>query len=128
MDQQAPVVSVPAKTDPNEVTKLSPLEETIFKSWAKANGIDDVDDPESHYDYRGFFKASGGKVHPPGSVEHFPDTFKQHGHPTFSIESQYSKGPFDGGLWAGNHFIQPMKMDPSHLISHLIPNVMVKSH
>lgn len=97
-----------------ETTMLSPMEEALFKSWGKANGIEDVDAPESFYDYRGFYKATNGAVHPPGAVEHFPDTFKQHGHPTFSIESIYSKGPFDGGMWVGENYIPEMKPAVAH--------------
>lgn len=37
--------------------------------------------------------------------QHWPDTFKQHGHPTFSVESQYSKGPNDGGRWNGDVYV-----------------------
>lgn len=98
----------------NETTMLSPIEEALFKSWTKANQIQDADAPEAHYDYRGFFKSTNGAVHPPGSVEHFPDTFKQHGHPTFSIESIYSKGPSDGGMWAGDQYIPEMTPAVSH--------------
>lgn len=96
-----------------ETTKLSPLEEALFAAWTKANGIKDADKPESFYDYKGFFKATNGKNHPPGAIEHFPDTFKQHGHPTFSVESKYSKGPHDGGMWAGDKYIPqpPMAVD-----------------
>ena len=97
-----------------ETTLLSPIEEALFNAWGKANGIEDVDAPESSYDYRGFFKATNGAVHPPGSVEHFPDTFKQHGHPTFSVESIYSKGPHDGGMWAGETYLPEMKPAVSH--------------
>src|SRR3990167_2771742 len=112
----------PEKPDPGvleaqkqaETTLLSPIEEQLFKSWTKANGIEDVDAPESSYDYRGFFKTTNGAVHPPGSVEHFPDTFKQHGHPTFSIESIYSKGAHDGGMWQGENYIPEMKPEVSH--------------
>lgn len=112
----------PPKPDPgvleaqkqSETTMLSPIEEQLFKSWAKANQIEDVDDPQSFYDYRGFFKVTNGAVHPPGSVEHFPDTFKQHGHPTFSIESIYSKGPFDGGMWVGEKYVPEMKPAVGH--------------
>src|SRR5262245_13980 len=86
-----------------EVTPLSPLEELSFRRWAQQNQITDVDHPQSFYDYRGYWKSTGGKPHKPG--DHFPDTFKQHGHPTFSVESQYSKGPWDGGMWAGETFI-----------------------
>lgn len=120
MEQKQP--QAPPKPDPGvelaqkqaETTLLSPIEEALFKSWTKANQIKDADAPEAHYDYRGFFKTTNGAVHPPGSVEHFPDTFKQHGHPTFSIESIYSKGPFDGGMWAGDQFIPEMKPAISH--------------
>lgn len=92
----------PALQQKAETTKLTPLEEVLFKNWAVANGIKDVDEPNNFYDYRGFFKHTNGQVHPPGSSEHFPDTFKQHGHPTFSHDSKYSKGPLDGGMYAGD--------------------------
>ena len=86
-----------------ERTALTPAEELAFQQWAKANRITDVDHPDSHYDYRGYWKsvaAQGGdqrKAYDDGL--HFPDTFKQHGHPTFSVESKYSRGPSDGGRW-----------------------------
>lgn len=81
---------------PSETTSLSPLEELMFQRWLQQNKITDSDNPQSHYDYRGFFKS--GQDYSEGS--HFPDTFKQHGHPTFSDESQYAT-PFDpqGGIW-----------------------------
>lgn len=90
---------------PNEVTKLTPAEEANFQNWAKQNNIPDVDHPDSFYDYRGFWKMSKGLPHAPGSDQHFPDTFKQHGHPTFSNESAYAKG--DGGHWQGDTFVPP---------------------
>ena len=86
-----------------ETTRLNKVEESEFRAWAKRNGITDVDHPDSHYDYRGYWKSVRGADHPQG--EHFPDTFKQHGHPTFSVESQYSRGPNDGGHWQGDQFI-----------------------
>lgn len=86
-----------------ETTTLAPSEERQFQSWARTNKIADVDHPDSHYDYRGFWKESGGQSVQFG-VDHFPDTFKQHGHPTFSVESKYSKGPTDGGTWDGDTF------------------------
>lgn len=87
----------------SEQTSLSPDDERRFRSWVAANAIPDVDNPEAHYDYRGYWKRTQGVAHTPG--EHFPDTFKQHGHPTFSVESQYSKGPNDGGRWSGDSFV-----------------------
>ncbi len=86
-----------------ETTKLSPLEEQLFLRWVRDNQINDVDAPESRYDYRGFFLS--GEPHRIG--DHFPDTFKQHGHPTFSVESKYSTGPGDGGRWIGDKFVPP---------------------
>lgn len=89
----------------SERTPLTPVEEQQFRIWAAMNGIKDVDEPDAYYDYRGFWKQTQGRPHPPGSEQHFPDTFKQHGHPTFSVESQYSAGPYDGGRWVGESFV-----------------------
>lgn len=89
---------------PPEVTALSPQEEARFQQWTRARGITDVDHPDSRYDYRGFWKASGD-VPIRFGVDHFPDTYKQHGHPTFSVESRYSRGPHDGGRWEGETFV-----------------------
>ncbi len=88
-----------------EQTALTPAEERSFQQWAQTNGIRDADDPRARYDYRGYWKQMQGAAHAPG--EHFPDTFKQHGHPTFSVESQYSAGPFDGGRWNDDQFVPP---------------------
>lgn len=90
-----------------EQTPLTPAEEAQFRHWTVMNGLTDVDHPDSHYDYRGFWKSTQGATHPPGEQQHFPDTFKQHGHPTFSQESQYSAGPWDGGRWNGDHYVPP---------------------
>lgn len=90
-----------------EITQLSPTEEASFQAWARSMKLTDVDHPDSHYDYRGFWKATQGAAHPPGTEQHFPDTFKQHGHPTFSVESQYSSGPLDGGRWNEDNYVPP---------------------
>lgn len=94
-----------------ERTALSPDEEQAFQSWARANGITDVDAPQSRYDYRGYWKnvasQGGDQTQAYADGRHFPDTYKQHGHPTFSQESQYSAGPWDGGRWVGEDFIPP---------------------
>lgn len=102
-----------------ETTTLSAGDEARFQSWAKRNQITDVDHPDSHYDYRGYWKANGDTPIRFG-VDHFPDTYKQHGHPTFSVESQYSRGPNDGGSWNGDTFV-PAKLMPDKIIE--IPNV-----
>jgi len=93
-----------------ETTQLAPEEQAAFEQWLRENNIHDLDDPRSHYDYRGAFKAGVGRE--PGAEGHFPDTFKQHGHETFSNESKYSKG--DGGTWEGDTFTPPKSgMRPS---------------
>jgi hypothetical protein len=91
---------------PRETTRLSVKDELRFQAWAHRNGITDVDHPDSHYDYRGYWRSVKGADHQPGA--HFPDIFKQHGHPTFSVESQYSRGPNDGGHWQGETFVPPV--------------------
>ena len=80
--------------------------------WALENAITDVDDPQSRYDYRGYFKQFGGAPIRFG-VDHFTDTYKQHGHPTFSVESQYSRGLHDGGRWLTDDILVQPPM-PSH--------------
>ena len=90
---------------PSETTALSPGEERQFRAWAKAQGVRDLDHPASRYDYRGYWKhvvskgEKGTQIDPKDGQRHFPDTFKQHGHPLFSAESQYSRGKSDGGQW-----------------------------
>lgn len=90
---------------PTETTPLDPLQEVLFQKWAQDNKLQPVDHPDSHYDMRGYWKAiasHGGdqtEINPQDHLLHFPDTFKQHGHPTFSQESKYSQGPWDGGMW-----------------------------
>lgn len=92
-----------------ETTTLDPTEEKAFQAWAKKNGIADANDPQAHYDYRGFWLQSKGAAHRRG--DHFPDTFKQHGHETFSEESQYSTGAGDGGRWNGESFAPAQRSD-----------------
>jgi len=89
-----------AAAPPREITALAPAQEQAFRGWAARNQITDVDAPESHYDYRGYFQEHGAKPIRFGT-DHFTDTYKQHGHPTFSEESKYSTGPGDGGRWTG---------------------------
>jgi hypothetical protein len=90
-----------------ERTPLTTTEEAAFRQWATESGIADVDHPQSYYDYRGLYRARQGRPIPLGAARHFPDTFKQHGHPTFSQESQYSRGRWDGGQWIGNVLVPP---------------------
>lgn len=89
-----------------ETTRLSPKAEPRFRAWVKRYNIRDLDHPDSHYDYRGAFLA-GAK---PDAKGHWPDTFKQHGHESFSVQSKYSRGAGDGGTWNGNTFV-PSRRD-----------------
>jgi len=102
-----------APAQSSETTRLSPDEERRFRAWATTNQIPDVDHPQSFYDYRGYWRDAGDKPVRFG-VDHFPDTYKQHGHPTFSVESKYSTGPGDGGRWVGSTFVpgQPIPQQP----------------
>lgn len=116
-DQGNPVLhtSVSSTTVDNQfTTKLLPQEETQFQNWVKQNKITDVDHPDSHYDYRGYWKEVGNKPIRYG-VDHFPDTYKQPGHPTFSDESIYAKGRTDAGHWDGDKFIPPGQSQPGFL-------------
>lgn len=85
----------------NDTTQLTPEMEVAFRAWAENNGIRDVDMPDSNYDYRGAWLA-GMQA---GPDAHWPDTFKQHGHETFSNESQYAGGPYDAGHWEGDKYV-----------------------
>lgn len=59
------------------------------------------EDSGQDYDLRGAYEA--GLV--PSANQHFPDTFKLPGHPTFSIESKYWKPGMPAGRWEGEKFI-----------------------
>jgi hypothetical protein len=93
---------------PPETSVIPPALQAAFDDWIKRNGITDLDAPDSHYDYRGAFLSGLNRDSAGG---HWPDTFKQHGHPTFSVESKYSKGPGDGGTWQGDTFMPPALAD-----------------
>ena len=103
-----------------QVKEITPIPKKLlpkFQAWLKANRVTDLDNPNSFYDYRGAFMA-GISRDPVGG--HFPDTFKQHGHPTFSVESQYAK-PNDptAGRWEGENFILPPKPTPQRAVQFI---------
>jgi hypothetical protein len=58
-------------------TKLSPLEEVLFKHWATANGVQDHDAPDNAYDYRGVYRQTGGQVHSPGQISGAADQYNR---------------------------------------------------
>lgn len=94
----------------SEVTPIPPAQEAAFRAWLQRNRVTDLDEPDAFYDYRGAFMAG---LNRDGPTQHWPDTFKQHGHPTFSVESKYSAGPDDGGHWDGDTFIPPRPAMPA---------------
>lgn len=108
----------------SERTMLSPAEEAAFLRWVKASGITDVDAPQSRYDYRGYWKEHGDTPVQFGR-DHFTDTYKQHGHPSFSVESKYSRGPSDGGRWLTEDTIMAPPM-PSH--KQALVMALLRSH
>lgn len=103
---------------PYETTRLSANDEKAFRQWAAKNRISDVDNPDARYDYRGYWLQSRYRPIRFG-IDHFPDTFKQHGHPTFSRESQYSTGVGDGGTWSGEQFNEPSVSDTLAMIQSM---------
>lgn len=94
----------------NDTTVLTPEMEARFQEWVKQQKIRDVDLPDSNYDYRGAWLA--GMSADPKADMHWPDQFKQHGHETFSNESQYARGPYDAGHWEGDKYVPPPVAPP----------------
>lgn len=46
------------------MTQLSPLEEVLFQTWARAHGVDNHDDPNNQFDHRGLYKQTNGMIMP----------------------------------------------------------------
>lgn len=91
----------PDPQPPDEISQLPGHLNAAFDAWLLRNEVPDPDSPHDKFDYRGAFLA-GVNRGPDGG---WPEAFKQHGHPLFSIESRYSKGPKDGGRWLGRFFV-----------------------
>lgn len=47
------------------MTNLSPLEDALFQAWARAHRVENHDDPNNRFDYRGLYKQSNGQMLPP---------------------------------------------------------------
>lgn len=94
--------------------RLTPLQEVMFEQWAAKNAPNDLNNPDSHYDLRGFWQQNPDFKREEG--QHLTDEFKLPGHPTFSRESNYSKGPNDGGTWNGDEYL------PALSLSHQAPH------
>jgi hypothetical protein len=58
-------------------TKLDPMQEALFPSWMRANGIDPGSIDGHTFDYRGTYKQTNGQVHPPGTLQNTADTINK---------------------------------------------------
>lgn len=88
-----------------KLTKFDADREKTFQSWYKRTadklGLDkDPDNYQHYYDYRGFYKEYGDV--PMEGGQHFTDTYKLPGHPTFSTQSKYATfyNKDQQGYWA----------------------------
>lgn len=97
-------------------TTLNKKREAEFQDWyskiAKILNLDSNPDNQEHgYDYRGYWLENRKKDIDYSSPEfHFPDTWKQPWHETFSNESQYANmkygiNPESVGHWEGETFV-----------------------
>lgn len=97
-------------------TILNDKNEKEFVNWYKnVSSIlglnENPDNPNHHYDYRGYWlENKNNNIDYNVEGFHFPDTYKQPTHPTFSIESQYANkrygiNPKEVGHWEGETFI-----------------------
>jgi hypothetical protein len=85
-------------------TQLSPSDELQFRNWVKSNNIPWVDEPQSDYDMRGFYKDMvGGGAKRSTTNLHFPDTYKTPYHKSFSNESKYATA--DAPHWEENNLV-----------------------
>lgn len=93
-----------AQPDPQPADEISEPPRGLnaaFDAWLLRNEVSDPDSSHDKYDYRGVFLAGVNR----GPEGGWPETFKQHGHPLFSIDSRFSKGPKDGGRWLGRFLV-----------------------
>ena len=91
------------------VTELGDNRERKFQDWyanaASVLGLDPNPDAYEHaYDYRGYW-LNNRDADVSAEDFHFPDTWKQPHHPTFSDESIYAKGREGVGHWEGDTFV-----------------------
>lgn len=62
----------------HKATQLSPLEEHLFQAWAKANQVENHDDPNNQYDHRAEYKRGNGMIHPPGLLNKVSSAHNDH--------------------------------------------------
>lgn len=98
--------------DMPKTTELPAKDEKKYQEWMNKQGFTsengfNVDDKlnGTDYDYRGFWKETGGKSLKEG--EHLPDTYKLPNHPTFSNESKYANDDNKNyqGKWDGDKYV-----------------------
>lgn len=92
-------------------TKLTANEEEKFIKWVETASLRNrrnIGDDLESYDLRGFWK-NGNKedVLSFALGGHAPDTWKKPNHPTFSKESIYSVGEYEGGDWLSETEFSP---------------------
>ena len=109
--KEQPIIINYAPAGSKYYTKLNPRKEREFRAWydnlSNRLGLDkNPDDIKQGYDYRGYFQQYGNtNVEYENPNFHFPDTYKQPWHETFSNESKYAKGIEGVGYWDGDTFI-----------------------
>lgn len=99
MDRQ----QIRAINDP-ALTQLQPHQELMFKSWLKANDVPFQDNGSDDYDMRAFFlnNVLGGQGQQRnGQNMHFPDTYKQPSHESYSSESIKGRPSDPKRSWIG---------------------------
>lgn len=62
----------------HKATQLTPLEEHLFQAWAKANRVDNHDDPNNSFDHRAVYKQGNGMIHEPGLVDKMGKAHNDH--------------------------------------------------
>lgn len=90
--------------------------DSAFLSWYKKNTIEgqgnipfEEQSKRGTYDYYSFYKNGEHNNKDFDIEKHFPDTYKQSKHPTFSDESIYD-GNKKAGRWEGETFIPKLKL------------------
>jgi len=95
----------------NQYTTLNPYEEQYFQAWKRLHNIPFADTGSDDYDMRGYFKnqvlqnRDASSINPIDRQIHYPDTYKQPTHESFSRESQYWQPGMNEREWAGNVLI-----------------------
>lgn len=95
----------------NKYTSLNPYEEQYFQTWKKIHNVPFADTGLDDYDMRGYFKEQVlsnknlTNVNPIDNQIHYPDTYKQPTHQSFSRESKYWEPGMNEREWINNILI-----------------------